>query len=53
MFCLAWMTLAFVLTQSTGEEDTGLVVPYRLYYWPITGRGHYIRLLFEDTDTPY
>jgi len=28
--------------------------PYELYYWPpLQGRGEYIRLIFEDTDTPY
>ena len=27
---------------------------YELYYWPpLQGRGEYIRLIFEDTDTPY
>ena len=29
-------------------------MPYELFYWPtIQGRGEYVRLALEDSDTPY
>ena len=26
---------------------------YKLYYWPIQGRGEFIRLAFEEAGVPY
>jgi len=26
---------------------------YKLYYWPIQGRGEFIRLAFEEAGAPY
>eukprot|EP01087_Luapelamoeba_hula_P013792 TRINITY_DN3969_c0_g1_i1.p1 TRINITY_DN3969_c0_g1~~TRINITY_DN3969_c0_g1_i1.p1 ORF type:complete len:277 (-),score=50.33 TRINITY_DN3969_c0_g1_i1:44-874(-) len=48
-----WKTTNYVA--STQEEVAQRsTAPFRLFYWPgLPGRGEFIRLIFEETQTPY